>query len=75
MTREEELLLEEVTTAHRARHADGSVKSHPAWHDLDDAGKKEAFEATVTLRKFEAAIDREGQSSTVHAVLRRITGG
>jgi hypothetical protein len=45
MTREEELLLEEVTTAHRERHADGSVKSHPAWHDLDEAGKREAFEA------------------------------
>jgi hypothetical protein len=73
MTREEELLLEEVTSAHRERHADGSVKSHPAWHDLDDAGKREAFEATVLVRKLEAAIDVEGQSSTVHAVLRRIT--
>jgi hypothetical protein len=74
MTREEELLLEEVTTAHRERRADGSVKSHPAWHDLDEAGKREAFEATVLVRKLEAAIDVEGQSSTVHAVLRRITG-
>lgn len=72
MTPEEQLLLEQVTAAHRERHADGSIRSHPAWHDLDDAGKAEAFEATVELRKMEAAMDPEGQSSTVRAVLGRI---
>lgn len=72
MTREEELLLEQVTAAHRERHADGTIRSHPAWHDLDDAGKNEAFEATVELRKMEAAMDPQGQSSTVRAVLSRI---
>ena len=72
MTSEEELLLEQVTSAHRERHADGSIKTHPAWHDLDDDGRKEAFEATVTLRKLEAALDAEGLSSTVRAVLGRI---
>jgi hypothetical protein len=72
MTREEELLLEQVTGAHRERHADGTIRSHPAWHDLDDAGRQEAFEATVVLRKMEAALDAEGHSSTVRALLSRI---
>ena len=72
MTREEELLLEQVTGAHRERQVDGAVRSHPAWHDLDDAGRTEAFEATVQLRKLEAAIDPEGHSSTVRALLNRI---
>ena len=75
MTSEEELLLEQVTSAHRERHADGSVKSHPAWHDLDDDGKREAFEATVLVRKLEAALDAQGQSTTVRAVLQKILAG
>ena len=29
MTREEELLLEQVAGAHRERHADGTIHSHP----------------------------------------------
>ena len=73
MTREEELLLEQVTSAHRERRADGAIRSHPAWHDLDDAGRAEAFEATVTLRQMEAALDAEGHSSTVRALLARLT--
>ena len=72
MTREEELLVELVTSAHRERQVDGTIRSHPAWHDLDDDGRKEAFEATVELRKLEAAIDSEGHSSTVRALLNRI---
>lgn len=75
MTREEELLLEQVTSAHRDRGVDGSVRAHPAWFDLDDGGRAEAFEATVALRKLEAALDPEGYSSTVRALLGRITGG
>lgn len=72
MTREEELLLEQVTGAYRERRVDGTIRSHPAWHDLDDAGRKEAFEATLTLRKLEAALDEQGHSSTVRALLSRI---
>ena len=74
MTRDQELLLEQVTSAHRERHVDGTIASHPAWHDLDDAGRTEAFEATLTLRKMEAALDAEGHSSTVRALLSRISG-
>ena len=73
MTREEELLIEQVTSAHRERHADGTIRSHPAWHDLDEAARGEAFEATLTLRKMEAALDPDGHSSTVRALLSRIS--
>jgi hypothetical protein len=74
MTRDEELLLEQVTSAHRERGVDGAIRSHPAWHDLDDEGRREAFEATVVLRQLEAALDPRGQSSTVRALLARIGG-
>lgn len=72
MTTEDELLLEQVTSAHRERHVDGSIRSHPAWHDLDDAGRVAAFDATVVLRTIEAGLDSQGLSSTVRAVLGRI---
>lgn len=67
-------LLERVTAAWRPRNLDGGVRSHPAWHDLDDASRAEAFEATIELRKLEAALDPEGLSSTARAVLARIRG-
>ncbi len=72
MTLEEELLLEQVTSAHRERGVDGTVRSHPAWHDLDEAGRQAAFDATVELRKMESAIDPQGYSSTIRALLSRI---
>ncbi len=72
MTPEDELLLEQVTSAHRERHADGSIRSHPAWHDLDEAGRAEAFETTLALRKMEAALDADGHSTTVKALLNRL---
>jgi len=72
MTTEEALLLEQVVSAHRERRVDGSIRSHPAWHDLSDEVRREAFEATVLSRALEAAIDARGQSSTISAVLARI---
>lgn len=74
MTRDEELLLEQVTSAHRERGGDGAIRSHPAWHDLDDAGREAAFEATVELRRLEAALDAQGMSATVRALMRRLQG-
>lgn len=74
MTRDEELLLEQVTSAVRARARDGSVKSHPAWHDLGVQARREAFEATSRLREMEAALDPEGLSTTARVVLARIRG-
>jgi hypothetical protein len=65
--------LDAVTTAWRPRDPGGSVRAHPAWYDLDDAGRRDAFEATRALRAVEAALDPQGLSSTARAVLARIT--
>lgn len=72
MTRDEELLLEQVVSAHRSRRADGSVQSHPAWHDLDVTGRVAAFDATLTQRQLERALDAHGLSTTAKAVLMRL---
>jgi hypothetical protein len=74
-TAEDELLIAQVTSAHRARDLDGRVKSHPAWHDLNEGGRREAFEATGLSRTLEAALDPRGESTTVKAVLARIRRG
>ncbi len=74
MTREEELLFEQALAAHRVRRPDGTVKSSPAWHDLSEALRVDAFEKTVVLREVEAAIDPLGQSTTVKSLLARILG-
>jgi len=66
-----ERLVEEVTTAHRERVAGRAIASS-AWHDLDDDGRREAFEATVVLRRMESAADSESLSTTARAVLARI---
>ncbi|MER2563940.1 MAG: hypothetical protein ABTQ32_24630 [Myxococcaceae bacterium] len=72
MTPEELLLLEQVVSAHRERTIDGVIKSHPAWHDLDAAGRVTAFDETMKQRALERSADRGGQSSTVKAVLARL---
>lgn len=73
MTPEELLLLEQVVSAHRERTVDGVIKSHPAWHDLDAAGRVAAFDETLKQRALERSADRDGRSSTVKAVLARLT--
>ncbi len=70
-TREE--LIEAAAGAHRARAADGSITTSSAWHDLDSAGRVEAFEVARRLRRMEAALDGQGLSSTARAVLARIS--
>ncbi len=70
--RERELLVERAAAAWRPRRAGGGIGAHPAWHDLDEAGRREAFEAARQARLLEAALDPEGLSATARAVLRRI---
>jgi hypothetical protein len=74
MTPEErDALIEATTTAHRARDPfTGRARAHEAWHDLDEAGRRAAFEETLRSRALEAAIDPEGLSTTARAVLSRI---
>jgi len=72
VSRESETLVEEVLAAWRPRDAKGRLKFHPSWHDLDESGRRLAFEATLVLRRMEAALDPDGLSTTAHAVLSRI---
>ncbi len=69
-----ERLIAATTSAHRERDPDGRAKAHPAWHDLDEAGRLGAFDETLRLRTLEAATDPEGLSTTARAVLARIRG-
>jgi hypothetical protein len=74
MTPEQEQLVEQATTAWRPHEAGGPLRAHPAWHDLDAAGRAELYRATGVQRRLEAALDPVGLSGTAHAVLRRIRG-
>ncbi len=71
---EREALVESVAGAFRPRDPMGAIRPHPAWHDLDDPGREEAFELSLLLRALEAAVDPEGLSTTGHAVMARIRG-
>ena len=67
-----EVLVEQAAGAFRGRDPHGRVLAHPAWHDLDDAGRDEAFALAALLRALEAALDQDGLSTTARAVLARI---
>jgi hypothetical protein len=68
---DEARLIEEVMSAWRP-HDPREIAFHPAWHDLDERAREEAFERARRLRIMEAALDPEGLSSTARAVLARI---
>ncbi len=67
-----EALVEAAAGAWRPRRPGGGVGTHPAWQDLDAAGREESFRAAAQSRRFEAALDPEGLSSTARAVLGRL---
>jgi hypothetical protein len=69
------VLLEAVTSAWRPRDRDGRTLPHPAWADLPPAGREAASEAARAQRVVEAALDPNGWSSTVRAVLGRLRPG
>jgi hypothetical protein len=71
----DDALIEAAAAAWRDRDATGEVKSHPAWHDLDEAGRRQAFEVARRMRRIEALIDPRGLSTTAKAVLARIRAG
>ncbi len=68
---ERDTAIEEVASAYRPRGRD-ALRYHPAWHDLDAEGRARAFDRALALREVEAAVDPDGRSSTVRAVLARI---
>ncbi|HEY8042181.1 MAG TPA: hypothetical protein VIF15_20395 [Polyangiaceae bacterium] len=63
--------IDAVTTAWRPRDA-GGIRAHPAWFDLDDGGRLDAYETTRALRTVESALDPAGLSTTARAVLERV---
>lgn len=68
-------VLEQATTAFRPRGPDGEVAAHPAFWDLDAAGRVRLHEELELLRTLEAALAPDRLSSTGRAVLARIRGG
>lgn len=70
---EEELLVEQVASAYRPAGRD-ELRYHPAWHDLDDAGRLRAADLARGMRRLEASLDPDGLSTTARAVLARIEG-
>ena len=64
-------LIEQVAGAYRPPVRD-ELRYHPAWHDLDDAGRRRAYELARALRRMEAALDPDGLSTPARAVLDRI---
>ena len=74
-TTDEEALIEAAAGAWRAPDPRGGLRFHPAWWDLDEAGRQAAYEAARQSRLLEAALDPAGLSTTARAVLARIRGG
>ena len=74
MTHEQELLLEQVTSAFREVDADGRLLSSPAFFDLPLELRVLAHDETARLREMEAALHPSGLSTTARAVLARIGG-
>lgn len=70
--REREALVEAAAGAWRPRRHGGGVGTHPAWADLDEAGRREAYELARVWRRLEAALDARGASTTVKAVMGKI---
>ncbi|HZU96563.1 MAG TPA: hypothetical protein VFF73_07730 [Planctomycetota bacterium] len=66
-----EELIEEVAGAYRPRDP-RAVAFLPAWHDLSPENREAAFDLATDMRAIEAALDPEGRSATVRAVLARI---
>jgi hypothetical protein len=67
----DEPLLEAAVTAHRPLTSRGEVRFHPAFHDLDAAGREELFARTWQQRAMEQALAPRGLATTANAVLAR----
>ena len=72
--RDVEILIEAATTPWRPQAPSGQIRPHPAWADLDAAGRVTVYEITRILRRLEAAHDARGLSTTTRRVLARLRG-
>jgi hypothetical protein len=69
---EKEALVCELASAYRETRPRGETVWSPAFFDLDEEGRREAFEEALVHRRLEAALSPEGLSGTASAVLARI---
>jgi hypothetical protein len=74
MNDERDLLVEAALTAHRSTDPSGELRFHPAFHDLDEAGRQVLFDALQRQRAIERGLSVDGLSSTAQVVLRAIRG-
>ncbi len=73
MTPEEQAALVcEVASAYRETRPNGEIVWAPAFHDLDAAGRREAYDETLAHRRLEAAASADGLTGTARAVLAKI---
>jgi hypothetical protein len=73
---EREALIEQAAGAWRPIDPrTGRARPHPAWLDLDDADRLEAFDRASEQRRLEAALDGDGWSAAVRAWKQRATVG
>ena len=66
------VLVEAAATAHRGRTGSGRILPSAAWRDLDPRQREDLFELQMESRRLERALDPEGVSATVRAVLSRL---
>ena len=71
---EQEVLVEAVVSADRERDPRGGLRPCPAFYDLDEAGRRAAFEQALLQRAIEGALDPSGLTSTAKRVLQVIAG-
>ena len=67
-----DLLLEAATTAFRERDASGRIQPSAAWWDLAPADRDALHARQLEARALERALDPDGLSSTIRAVLPRL---
>jgi hypothetical protein len=68
---DETALIEELAGAWRPRDP-RALRAHPAFFDLSEDGRRRAHALALAQRPLEAALDEDGWSSTVRAVLDRL---
>ncbi len=69
---EQRALIEAAASAWRPRDPRGGLHFHPAWWDLDEAGRQAAYEVARQSRALEAALDPDGLSTSARAVMARL---
>lgn len=65
-------LIEAAAAAFRERDVTGRIQPSPEWWDLSPQDRQELFDLQMRSRLLERALDPDGLSSTVRAVLARI---